>query len=601
MAINGHLQLSNNKMPRTLVAVILYLIKPHYPKLLAIGVLIAAVGSIPAIDSFLIKKLLDFIENHSSDSVSNFSEIMLFWAIGYGCWWELINWLWRLYDYLYLSTIPRIKANTVKEYYSYVQLHSHKFFQSTLSGFITNRIVDASRSIEMILSILSEKILKKLFTLGAAIFTLYQVNPIFSNIFILWLTIFLGISGIFSKKINKLSTNWARSRSFISGKIVEAISNIASIRIYNNFDYEEKYLGKYITKMVFAEKTMNWFMLGLRYILGLSCSIMIYVMLYYLGKLRASGLITIGDFALVMTLCLAVADDIWDFSQDLGTFFEEIGTFSQSLDLLTPHFIIDNESSKEITVSNGKIEFLDVTFNYQYNDNIFEKKSIIIEPKQKVGLVGFSGSGKTTFINLITRTYDIHEGVIKIDNQDISSVSQDSLRKHICVIPQDPALFNRSILENIKYGKHSASDEEVYEAAKKAYIHDDIIKMQDQYNTLCGERGSSLSGGQRQRIAIARAVLKDAPILLLDEATSALDTITEKYIQESLNFLMKNKTVLIIAHRLSTLKNMDRILVFHKGAIIEDGTHDVLYKTGKIYRSLWESQIAGFIRSSIKS
>lgn len=323
---------------------------------------------------------------------------------------------------------------------------------------------------------------------------------------------------------------------------------------------------------------------------------MIFVMIYYLSQLREKHLITIGDFALVITLCLAVADDIWDFSQDLGDLFEEIGAFSQSLDLLGPHSIVDMPGSRELLVTKGKIEFLDVTFNYKHNANIFEKKSIIIKPKQKVGLVGFSGSGKTTFINLITRMYDIHSGKIKIDDQDISSISQKSLRENICMIPQEPVLFNRSIIENIRYGKQNATEEEVYEAARKAYIHEDIIKMSEQYNTICGEKGSALSGGQRQRIAIARAILKDCPIVILDEATSALDTVTEKFIQESLEFLMKNKTVLVIAHRLSTLKNMDRILVFNQGTIVEDGTHAELHKNGKIYKTLWKSQVDSFIK-----
>jgi ATP-binding cassette subfamily B protein len=191
--------------------------------------------------------------------------------------------------------------------------------------------------------------------------------------------------------------------------------------------------------------------------------------------------------------------------------------------------------------------------------------------------------------------FDVTSGSILIDGQDISKVTQSSLRDNISVIPQEPILFNRSILENIRYGKINATDDEVFEAAKKACIHDDIMNMQDKYETICGDKGSSLSGGQRQRVAIARAILKDSPILILDEATSALDTITEMILHDSLEFLMKDKTVLVIAHRLSTLKNMDRIIVFDNGKIVEDGTHDNLYNQGKLYRKFWDSQIGGFI------
>ncbi len=584
-------------MHRNIISVIIYLTKKTRWKLVYLTSLTCAMGAIPSIDSYLIKNLLDFIEN-GHNTTDNFSQIMLFWAIGYGVWWEAINWGWRLYDYLYLITMPQVKADTIRYYFSYVQHHSHKFFQNNLSGYITNRIVEASRSLEMIIFALGEQVLRKIITLAAAVFTLYNINPIFSNIFLIWLVVFFGTGAMSSSKIKTLSTNWAKNRSLIAGKIVDAVSNITSIRIYNNFDFEEKYLDKYIDNMVTSEKTMNWFMLGVRYILGLSCSIMIFAMVYYLAELRQQELITIGDFALVITLCFAVADDIWDFTQDVGDLFEEIGAFSQSLDLLAPHSITDKDNSEELIVTKGKIEFLDVTFNYKHNDNIFEKKSIIIKPKQKVGLVGFSGSGKTTFVNLITRMYDIQQGKIKIDDQDISSISQKSLRQNICMIPQEPILFDRTIMENIRYGMPHATDEEVFEATRKAYIHEDIIKMPNQYNTLCGEKGSKLSGGQRQRIAIARAILKDSHILILDEATSALDTITEKFIQESLEFLMKNKTVLVIAHRLSTLKNMDRILVFNKGTIVEDGTHEELLKNGKIYKALWKSQVDGFIKDN---
>ena len=587
-------------MPKEFLSVIAHLFRPQRYRILILVLLVGFMGLIPAIDSYLIKSLLDFIEHNNPQSNNKFLSQMLVWSVGYAFWWESINWLWRLYDYFYLTTMPKLKARTVDEYYKYVQHHSHRFFQKNLSGFTANRIVDASRSIEMLFNIANEKLFRKVFTLGGAIFTLYLVNPIFASVFIIWLTVFFAISGMCAKSVRNLSTTWARNRSLIAGKVVDAISNISSIRMYNNFDYEEKYLKKSLSEVVASEKLMNWYMFKLRYVLGLSCSIMIFVMLYYLSDLRATGDITIGDFALVITLCIAVADDIWDFIQELGDFFQEVGAFSQSLELLTPHTIIDAEDSSQLVIKKGKIEFLDVTFNYKHNKNIFEKKNIVIKPAQKVGLVGFSGSGKTTFINLITRMFDIHDGAIKIDGQDISRVTQSSLRQNICVIPQEPILFNRSILENIKYGKLDATIEEVEAAARKAYIHDDILKLQFGYDTLCGEKGSNLSGGQRQRIAIARAILKDAPIVILDEATSALDTVTEKLIQESLDFLMQNKTVLVIAHRLSTLKNMDRILVFNKGAIIEDGTHEELHKEGKIYKQLWQSQVAGFINENAK-
>lgn len=584
-----------NEMPRDIIPLIRYLLSPFKLRLLCLLIIIAFVGAIPAIDSYLIKKIIDFVEKNEGISGDNFYNSMIFWIAAYAIWWEVINWTWRLYDYFYLTSLPKIKANAITEFFGHTQHHSHRFFQSSLAGFITNRIVEASRSLEMIYSITSEKVIRKLFTVTFAVITLYLVKPIFATIFLIWLVIFLGISGLSSFKVKKLSTEWARCRSLIAGKIVDAVSNISSVRMYNNYSYEQQYLGKYVNQMVVAENTMQWFMFKLRYVLGLTCSLMIFGMLYYLASLRAVHDITVGDFALVLTLCVAVADDIWDYTQELGDLFEEVGSFTQSLDLLVPHQIEDKANSNSLTITNSKIEFRNVSFNYRYNDNLFNDLSVTIEANQKVGLVGYSGSGKSSFVNLITRLYDINKGQIFIDSHNIAEVTQNSLRKNISIIPQEPILFNRTIMDNIRYGDLEASDEEVYEAARKAYIHDDINRLPEGYNSLSGERGGALSGGQRQRIAIARAILKNAPILILDEATSALDSITEKLIQDSLNFLMQNKTVLVIAHRLSTLENMDRILVFEKGVIVEDGSHNELIKAKKLYYKLWKSQIGGFI------
>jgi len=238
-----------------------------------------------------------------------------------------------------------------------------------------------------------------------------------------------------------------------------------------------------------------------------------------------------------------------------------------------------------------------VYFNYKGTAPLFENICVAIEPGQKVGLVGASGSGKSTFINLILRFYEPKKGRILIDKQDIKEISLSSLRTQIALIPQDPYLFHRTLKENIQYGRPDANYEAVVQAAKQAYAHEFIVKLPQQYNTLVGERGTKLSGGQRQRIAIARGLLKDAPIIILDEATSQLDSITENYIQGSLWDITQNKTTLVIAHRLATLLHMDRILVFDKGRIAEDGTHDALLAKNGIYKLLWDKQVGGFLPS----
>ena len=552
-------------------------------------------GVIPSVDSILLQKIIDLIESSSSQEIAGVSSSMLFWAITYALWWEGLNITWRVYDYLFLTTFPLIKAKIIDELYNYTQHHSHKFFQTNLAGHITNRITEGARSFEMVCATLFEKILRKIAVIIFALATLYSVHQTFATIFLTWLAVFMGISLYFSRTINKYSRAYATNKANVAGKIVDAIANINAIRIFTSHRFERRYLEHNLNTMIKSDQAMQWFMFKLRYVLGTSCTIMIFTMLYYLFRLRTSSVISIGDCVLIVTLCLAVVDDIWDLTQEIGDMFEELGTFNQSITLIIPHEIVDAKNAKELIVSEGVIEFRKVTFHYQHNDNIFSDKSVIISGKQKVGLVGYSGSGKSTFVSLITRLYEIESGKILIDGQDISKVNQNSLRENISIIPQEPILFHRTIMENIRYGKKNATDEEVIEAAKLAHIHEFITELPEAYNTLCGERGNNLSGGQRQRVVIARAILKNAPILILDEATSSLDTNTETLIQESLKYLMQNKTVLVIAHRLSTLLNMDRILVFDKGAIIEDGSHEDLLKNSKLYKKLWRSQIKGLI------
>lgn len=329
---------------------------------------------------------------------------------------------------------------------------------------------------------------------------------------------------------------------------------------------------------------------------GLMITIMMGFSAYFLIYLYGKGFVSIGDFALILGLSMQLGHMMWYMMSFVDQFNQAVGKCKQSLSaLLIQPEITDRSDVHNLRVRQGQIRFENVKFHYKGTEPLFQNKSATIEAGQKVGLVGYSGGGKTTFVNLILRLYDVTEGHIFIDGQDIRDVTQDSLRTSIALIPQDPSLFHRSLMDNIRYGRTDASDEDVIEAAKRAHAHEFIRALPQGYDSLVGERGVKLSGGQRQRIAIARAILKNAPILILDEATSQLDSVTERFIQDSLWELMQGKTTIVIAHRLSTLLHMDRILVFDRGKIVEDGSHQNLLAKGGIYKTLWETQVDGFL------
>jgi ATP-binding cassette subfamily B protein len=410
-----------------------------------------------------------------------------------------------------------------------------------------------------------------------------------------WIILFAIAACIFLPSLNYFSMELTNCNASIKGFLVDCITNISSIRFFSQKNYERKMSENKLDtalKMEYhveVESMKLWSIYSFGFIFAQG------VCIFYLIREWANGRVTSGDFVLMWTINMSLASSSWKFARDFGKLFRDIGSVYSSLQTIMKEVeIVDQNQDKDLFVSEGKIEFNNVTFLYEPRKKLFNKLSVVIPSGQKVGLVGLSGSGKTTFINLLLRVYDIHDGEVLIDNQNICHVGLDFLRKSIAIIPQEPLLFHRTVRENIQYGNMNASDGAIIEAAKKAHAHEFIENLPEGYNTIMGERGSRLSGGQRQRIAIARAILKNSPILILDEATSQLDAITEEQIQESINYVMKNKTTLVIAHRLSTLASMDRILVFDNGEIVQDGTHAQLIGKKGIYKSLWETQAQGF-------
>jgi len=310
------------------------------------------------------------------------------------------------------------------------------------------------------------------------------------------------------------------------------------------------------------------------------------------------GLITVGDFALIQSYLVASFVQLWNFGNTIRRIFNAYADATEMVDIMNlPREIIDSPGAKNLRITAGTIEFRDVTFTFNETRKVLEHFNLSIESMEKIALVGPSGAGKTTVTKLLLRLYDVTKGGIYVDDQNIAHVTQDSLRLNISLVPQEPVLFHRTLMENIRYGKRDATDAEVIEAAKQAHCFEFISRYPYGFDTFVGERGVKLSGGERQRVAIARAILKNAPILILDEATSSLDSESEALIQDALTKLMHGKTVIAIAHRLSTIMKMDRIIVMENGQIALMGTHaELLAQESNLYKRLWEIQAGGFIR-----
>lgn len=508
----------------------------------------------------------------------------------------LIFIIFRFYDYIWLHINPYLKRHIGSVLMDRMMLHAHHLFQDNFSGNLGNKIKDVMSGVPDILKILIDRFFSHLVALLVAMAAVWTVDLKFTLALLTWVLVFVLGSIILSKRARILSDEAAEVRSSVVGSIVDIISNMISVRLFTAKHAEHTKLESILGEYVKADQRRDWFFLKMNGFYGVSFVIYQGVILLWLVQGYSVGNISPGDFALILTLNIAIMTQLWGVSKDIIAVAELAGNISQGLRIvLSPLEIQDVPGAKSLLVSKGEIVFSQVHFRHRDAEALFENKSVTIAPGQKVGLVGYSGGGKTTFVNLILRLFDVTGGHILIDGQDIREVTQDSLRASIGMIPQDPVLFHRTLLENIRYGRPDATDVEVFEAAKKAHADEFITALPRGYESMVGERGVKLSGGQRQRIAIARAILKNAPILLMDEATSQLDSVTERFIQGVLWELMDDKTTIVIAHRLSTLLNMDRILVFDRGHIVEEGSHKSLLAKNGLYKTLWDTQVGGFL------
>ncbi|MCC6302650.1 MAG: ABC transporter ATP-binding protein [Gammaproteobacteria bacterium] len=506
----------------------------------------------------------------------------------------------RLAGAIQIRLGPRQRQAVTRTIYHYLQYHSYRYFSSNFAGALAHRISETSLGVTQTLWALITEFWPIAIVIGVAVTLLFQAHVQLGWFALAWAAFFIGISFLLARRCRPYAQAAAAARSETTGTVVDSVTNLVSARLFARLGFERENLERYLTREMQAILVSHHYSERIRWFQFSAAAVLKIGLLYYALRLWGQGHIGVGDFVLAVSLSLLVINEARNLSRRFLEFFEYIGNVSNGVHtIVRAHELIDAPDAGAIALRRGEIEFRAVEFGYTPARKVFDRLSVCIPAGQRVGLVGLSGSGKSTFVSLILRLYDPQGGAILIDGVDIRAMTQDSLHAQLSLIPQDPGLFHRTLRENIRYGRLEASDAEVIEAARQAHAHEFIAQIKEGYDSLVGERGVKLSGGQRQRIAIARVILKNAPVLILDEATSALDSITEHAIQQTLDTVMRGKTVIVVAHRLSTIAHLDRILVFEDGRIVEDGTHAELLALGGAYHHLWSRQAGGFLPEAI--
>lgn len=582
-------------LPKTLPRFIWFFIKQQLPAFIFIVVTSWVWATNETLFPYFIKSFVNDIHNYHGNPLQIW-HVLKTPLMGLTALWLTMEVSMRTQGLVMMKAFPRLRAQMREKIFQYVRQHSHDYFANNFAGNIASKINDLPSGIELILQILLFNFIAFAVAFLVAVFMIWQVSFYFALLLLGWSILHITVSCIFLKSGYQLAETASESSSTVTGKIVDSLTNMLNVRLFARGEYESRYLREFTREEQSRYQQAFWHLEKMKFFQGALGSVFIITVIYSLVYRWSHSWVTLGDFTLVGMLSFSMLGFIWFASYQMTTFVREAGKMSAALSLInTEHGIKDLPGAQPLQVQHGAVEFNGVTFNYPSGQKVFDSLSVTIPAGQKVGLVGFSGSGKSTFVNLILRFYDIKSGAILIDQQNIASVTGLSLREQIAMIPQDPSLFHRTLMENIRYGRADASDAEVVQAAKLAHCDEFIEQLDEKYLSLVGERGVKLSGGQRQRIAIARAILKNAPILILDEATSSLDSVTEKIIQKSLDDLMKQRTTIVIAHRLSTLLHMDRILVFEQGNIIEDGSTSELLRQNGHFARLWNMQADGFL------
>ncbi len=583
------------RLPAAPLAFVLYFVRAYWPAVLAVALLESGQSACAILLPYAIKQIMDTVAAAQASGIDIWLRVSpalwFFAALNLG-----VLLFSRGSGMILVMLGPALRRRIRRQLFAYLQHHSQRYFLGNFAGSLANRIAETSMSTAQVLWTVMFDFWPLAITFSVSLYLLAEVNHSLAGVLAIWIAGYVVVSFTLALRCRRYARDYAAARSLVSGKIVDSVTNIMNSKLFARRDFEREYLEHYLNIEVKRARRTFWFMEGIRWFqFTAAAGLMIGMVYYAIGIWAAQGM-TVGEFAMAASLCLLLIEQARGLSRKFLEFFEYLGNVTDGVSIIVrPHEVVDHPTAQALKISRGEIRIQGLDFAYQAARPVFTQLDLLVPPGQKVGLVGFSGSGKSTLLNLILRLFEPQGGQILLDGQDIQHVTQESLRGALAMIPQDPMLFHRTLMENVRYGRLDATDAEVVEAAQRAHAHEFIMETEDQYESLVGERGVKLSGGQRQRIALARAIIKDAKILLLDEATSSLDSVTEHYIQDSLQTLMQDKTVIVIAHRLSTLAHLDRIIVFHRGRIVEDGAHKILLAQDGHYARMWTMQAGGFL------
>lgn len=546
---------------------------------------------------FLLKEIIDtMVQNpggHPSSAViASLSAIVMWWVIVYVV--EFAS--WRVFDIWLIGLELKTIRDIYLEAFDYLQRHSYQFFTNNFSGALVRKVSKLARGYEWFMDMLLFEFVPVFISTIVGTVIIFSENATIGIIFLVWVIIHTAIQVYLYKWKFKFDLVANEADSSLTGHISDVVSNQLTVNSFGSYDIEYKRMSWTLWnwykafKLAWRKHPVIWAV----WAAGIMITQILIV--WFMIKWREVSAISIWTILLIQIYVLQLFNRLMFIGNSIKKFYQIISEGSEMLEIMdTPHEI-QNHSTAHLKVHDWRIILDNVEFSYVADTKVFNWLSLRIKPGERVAFVGESGAGKTSIAKLLLRLYDIQWWVISIDGQDISQVTQESLRQNISYVPQDPLLFHRSLRENISYGRPDATDEEIIAAAKMAKCHDFISKLSEWYETLVGERGIKLSGGERQRVAIARAILANHPILIMDEATSALDSESEFLIQEAMEAVMDNKTVVVIAHRLSTIMKMDRIIVMDQGQIVEQGSHkELLLKDNGIYKKLRDIQSGGFV------